>query len=134
MKLAILSILIFISSNLFAQNYAVETKTISATDSSYRFDNRSKAYPYIGGIYRGGSGDSVLFYDIVNINGVLDTCIVPVRRMDTYTDNLGKLIITSSRPVEFLILSPFIHELWVKQWSSVSGTEKIQKWGRFLTF
>lgn len=133
MKLAILVILIFISSNIFAQNNAVELKTIG-TDSTFKFDNRSKAYPYIGGIYKGGSGDSVVFCDLVMIDGVYDTALVPVRRFDTNTDNLGKLIVTSSRGVEFMIVSPFVHELWIKVCLSVSGTEKVQKWGRFLTF
>lgn len=128
MKTLLLILFLVVSCNLFAQN-RIETRTI-ASDSTWNFDNNSLGDAYVGGVTHGmSSGDSLQIYDIVSVAGVNDTCLVPVRRMDTYTDNLGKLIITSSVPVQFMILTPFIHRLFIKGHNVVS-TAKIQKWSK----
>lgn len=125
MKTLLLALLLLVSTQVFSQS-RTETKTISS-DSTWSFDNNTLGDPYVGGTTHGmESGDSLRIYDIVSVGGTNDTCLVPVKRFDTGVTTYGKLVLSSSVPVEFIIDSPFVHRLFIRGYN-VSSTAKIRK-------
>lgn len=125
MKTLLLILFLVVSCNLFAQN-RVEIKTIGS-DSCWNFSNTSLGDPYVGGVTHGfDSGDSLQIYDIVSVAGINDTCVVTIKRFDTNTESVGKLIISSSVPVHFVVTTPFVHNLFIKG-HNVVNTAKIRK-------